>query len=100
MVPDRRRAHAEPQQRLAQFGDRWLWRQHGSGLQRKTAAFSIGLPRSDTKVKISGVDSLAHNRSLIGRVSAYGTPSMAGRLNPIATHARSSFSMNFPERPG
>jgi len=24
-----------------------------------------------------------------GRFSAHGTPSMAGRLNPIATHARS-----------
>jgi hypothetical protein len=27
-------------------------------------------------------------------------PAMAGRLNPIAIHARSNFSMNFPERPG
>ncbi len=34
------------------------------------------------------------------RLSAYGTPSTAGRLNPIATHAPSSFSMNFPEKPG
>ncbi len=35
-----------------------------------------------------------------GRVGTYGTPSMAGRLNPIAIHAPSNFSMNFPEWPG
>jgi DNA-binding GntR family transcriptional regulator len=33
----------------------------------------------------------------LSRVSGYGTPSMAGRLNPIANHARSNFSINFPE---
>ena len=37
---------------------------------------------------------------LVRQVGVYGTPSTAGRLNPIAIHARSNCSMNFPERPG
>jgi hypothetical protein len=51
-------------------------------------------------VNQEGVGRRAAPFAKFGRVSAYGTPSTAGRLNPIAIHAPSNFSMNFPEWPG
>ncbi len=58
---------------------------------------ALGLRQPETVTKTPCGSRRAPSTDTVGKVRAYGTPSTAGRLNPMAIQARSSFRMNFQE---
>jgi hypothetical protein len=72
----------------------------GADWREVTRAVPIECQGDQVHQELSTRNTQGFHHFRFGRVSAYGMPSTAGRLNPIAIHARSNFSMNFPEWPG